>query len=181
MIGYLRGRARGPRTVDVGGVGYVVMCPEPLKTGEEVELHVVTVVREDAINLYGFTNEEDRLVFDALTKVTGVGPTIALALLAGLGVASISDAVRRKDAKALSGVKGVGAKVAEKIVTLCNLPEGLGGSIKEQEIVRAITGLGFDRSVAQSAVKQAFDLLGDDADEAQLLTSAINEAKKVNL
>jgi Holliday junction DNA helicase RuvA len=180
MIGYLRGVARGPRVIDVAGVGYLVNCPEPMRTGENVELHVVTVVREDAINLYGFTNEDDRVVFDALTKVTGVGPSIALALLAGLGAAGIVDAVRRKDPKGLGGVKGVGVKVAEKIVTLCKLPDGLGGSVKEQELVRAVVGLGFDKNVAQHAVKQAFEQLGDDAEESVLLTTAINEAKKVN-
>lgn len=177
MIGYLKGKARGARILDVAGVGYVVACPEPLTAGEETELHVVTVVREDAINLYGFTTEDERTVFEALTKVTGVGPNIALALLAGLGAATVTDAVRRKDPNGLAGVRGVGPKVAEKIVTLCKLPDGIGGSIKEQELVRAVTGLGFDRVAAANAVRKALDEHGDDSPESTLLTEAINYAK----
>lgn len=178
MIGYLRGTARSGRVIDVGGVGYVVHCPHALNEGEVTELHVFTVVREDAINLYGFTAEEEREVFEALVKVTGVGPSIALALIGGLGTAAIADAVRRRDVKALSGVKGVGAKVAEKIVTLCKLPEGAGSSGREQELVKAITGLGFDRTNAADAVRVALEEEGEDATEATLLTAAIAVAKR---
>jgi Holliday junction DNA helicase RuvA len=178
MIGYLRGTARGARVVEVGGVGYVVSCPQPLTAGELTELHVVTVVREDAINLYGFSTEEERGVFEALTKVTGVGPSIALALIGGLGTAAIADAVRRRDLKALGGVKGVGAKVAEKIVTLCKLPEGTGGEGRGQELVKALTGLGFERPIATEAVRTALDDEGEDATEATLLTAAIAIAKR---
>ena len=178
MIGYLRGTARNGRVIEVGGVGYVVHCPHPLTPGEETELHVSTVVREDAINLYGFVTEEERGVFEALTKVTGVGPSIALALIGGLGTATIADAVRRRDLKALGGVKGVGAKVAEKIVTLCKLPEGTGNGGRDQELVKALIGLGFDRANAAEAVRTAVEEEGDEADEAMLLTAAIAAAKR---
>lgn len=180
VIAYLRGTARARNIVDVDGVGYLVHCATPLVTGANVELHVHTQVRDDAITLYGFASETEKAVFEALTKVTGVGPTSALALLAGLGAGGVVDALRRRDTKALSSVKGIGAKVAEKIVTLANLPDSLTAETQDPrtgEIVTVLVSLGFDRKIALEAVAEAIAAAGDGDDEARVLTDAINHAQ----
>lgn len=181
VIAYLRGTARAKNIVDVDGVGYLVHCATPLTVGTAVEIHVHTQVREDAISLYGFTTEDEKRVFEALVKVTGVGPTSALALLSGLGAGGIADAVTRRDTKALSSVKGIGAKVAEKIVTLINLPDGLaGGENTENEISALLQTLGYDRSTSIDAARKARETsaTNGEPDEAQLLAEAIRHAQE---
>lgn len=180
VIAYLRGTARAKNIVDVDGVGYLVHCATPLVAGTDVELHIHTQVRDDAIALYGFADQNEKTVFEALTKVTGVGPTSALALLAGLGAGGIVDAIHRRDTKMLSSVKGIGGKVAEKIITLVNLPETLtvtNHDPRTAEIVAALVSLGFDRKTALDAADTALRAAGDGADEARILADAINHAQ----
>jgi len=81
VIGYLEGVVRKGCVVTSGGVGYFIHTPDELEVGSSVELWVETVVRQDAIVLYGFLDESGRDLFRALCKVTGVGPVAALALL----------------------------------------------------------------------------------------------------
>ena len=126
MIGSLRGTlaARGPSAevlVDVGGVGYRVLVTTrsagtlgPL--GGEVFLHVHTHVREDAIVLYGFEQDDERRCFDALLGAHGVGPALALAILSALSPASLVRAVLDDDAQALCAVPGVGKKTAARLL-----------------------------------------------------------------
>jgi holliday junction DNA helicase RuvA len=183
VIAYLRGTARAINIVDVDGVGYLVHCVAPLVTGADVELHIHTQVREDAITLYGFANEDEKRVFEALVKVTGVGPSSALLLLSGLGAGGVAGAVHRRDIKTLSSVKGVGAKVAEKIITLMKLPDGVGalsGSAQNDEIVTLLQSLGYDRSTSVEAARKAVESSSerDGLDEAQLLAEAIKHAQE---
>jgi len=182
VIAYLRGTARARNIVDVNGVGYLVHCAAPLVVGADVELHIHTQVREDAIALYGFTGEDEKRVFEALIKVTGVGPTSALALLAGLGAAGVVDAVARRDTKALSSVKGIGGKVAEKIITLIKLPDGVtpSGANPSNEIVTLLQSLGYDRTTSVEAARRAGETSAarGGLDEAQLLAEAIKHAQE---
>jgi len=182
VIAHLRGTALSKNVVDVGGVGYLVHCPAPLVAGEIVELHVHTQVREDAITLYGFAGEDDKRVFEALVKVSGVGPTSALALLSGLGAAGVVDAVQRRDTKTLSSVKGIGGKVAEKIVTLAKLPEGIAGNAADaqgSEIAQLLQSLGYDRGTSVDAARKAAETSAANGgyDEARLLAEAIKYAQ----
>jgi len=182
VIAYLRGTARAKNIVDVDGVGYLVHCVAPLATGAHVELHIHTQVREDAITLYGFIAEDEKRVFEALVKVTGIGPTSALALLAGLGAAGVVDAVARRDTKALSSVKGIGGKVAEKIITLVNLPDDIASSAANpsNEIVTLLQSLGYDRSTSVEAARKAGETSAASGglDEAQFLAEAIKHAQE---
>ena len=116
-------------------------------------------------------------------KVTGVGPSSALLLLSGLGAGGVAGAVHRRDIKTLSSVKGVGAKVAEKIITLINLPDGVGalsGSAQNDEIVTLLQSLGYDRSTSVEAARKAVESSSerDGLDEAQLLAEAIKHAQE---
>jgi len=121
MIGRLRGRIieRGATEiiVDVGGVGYQVAVPARGGFGidSEVDLHVHTHLRQDALLLFGFAERRDREVFDLLITVPNVGPTKALAILE----TEIDDLVRlvvAGDTKALAKLPGIGKRTAERMV-----------------------------------------------------------------
>ncbi len=125
MIGSLRGRIASklpPQlTIDVGGVGYEVEAPMSTffhlpQVGHDVQLLTHLVVREDAHVLYGFATEEERRLFRAVIKVSGVGPKIALALLSGISVEGFAQCVQNQDAAALTRVPGIGRKTAERLL-----------------------------------------------------------------
>ena len=125
MIGSLRGSlaartGTGEVIVEVGGVGYrVAVTPATaaaLAGGTEVALHVHTHVREDAIVLYGFLHDDERRCFEALLGAHGVGPSLALNVLAVLSPAALSTAVLEEDATTLCAVPGVGRKTAARLL-----------------------------------------------------------------
>lgn len=124
MIAMLRGslvHAGGNRgIVDVGGVGYEVFATGGAlerwgAASEAVTVHVSTQVREDAIALYGFESDRERVGFLALLAVSGVGPKMALAALDALGVDGLAAAVASDDVRSLSGIPGVGKKTAQRL------------------------------------------------------------------
>lgn len=126
MIGWIRGELigrtlEGELLVDVHGVGYRVSVPSPLlaragEQGDEVQLHVHTHVREDAIVLYGFATAEERRCFEALLAAHGVGPSLALAVLSILTPPDLVRAVLEEDIAVLCEVPGVGRKTAARLV-----------------------------------------------------------------
>lgn len=125
MIGALRGQLlqKSPPQllIDVAGVGYELEAP--LSTfyvlpaiGQDVRLLTHLVVREDAHVLYGFATADERGLFRALLKVSGVGPRIALGVLSAVTVEAFADCVRAGDAGALTRIPGIGRKTAERLV-----------------------------------------------------------------
>lgn len=134
MIATLNGLvfAKMPTTVilDVNGVGYEVLIsgrtfdvlPE---TGSSCFLFVQTVVREDAITLYGFNKKEEKELFLLLVAVSGVGPKLALTILSGIGVEELCRALTVKDLSRLTALPGVGKKTAQRLCM--ELGEKLGG------------------------------------------------------
>jgi len=125
MIGHLRGElaqreAGGALVVDVGGVGYEVVCSTgtlPGATaGDQVHLHTHLVVRDDAHLLYGFGSRAERDTFRILIATHGVGPAMALALLATLDQASLAAAVANDDVALLTSVPGIGPKTAQRLI-----------------------------------------------------------------
>ena len=123
MISFLRGKIiyikEKEICLEVQGVGYRVFVPQrllkELTLEQEVAFWVETLVREDAIDLYGFAEQPERELFKLLLKVSGVGPKAALNLLSDLDTAELARAIMQEDLKKLSGVSGVGKKTAERI------------------------------------------------------------------
>lgn len=106
--------------VDVGGVGYAVSAPVRdaihwSAAGGPVVVHVHTEVREDAILLFGFASDADRVAFETLRGVTGVGPTTALHALDTLGLDTLIAAVEGDDVRTLARIPKVGAKLASRM------------------------------------------------------------------
>ena len=128
MIGLLRGAVvvrsgEGEVIVDVGGVGYrVAVMPATAAalvaggTAAEATLYVHTHVREDAIVLYGFVHDDERRCFEVLLGSHGVGPALALAIMASLSPAALSTAVLEEDLDTLCTVPGVGRKTAARLL-----------------------------------------------------------------
>lgn len=180
MIGQLRGLllAKTPPQVlvEVQGVGYEVDVPMSSfyllpGLGEPVTLRTHFIVREDAQLLFGFLSEAERSSFRQLIRISGVGPKMALALLSGLSVEDLAQAVARQDASRLVKVPGIGKKTAErlllelkgKIAPALDLPAGGpaasgDGSAEAQaqaqaDILQALIALGYSEREAQAAVK----------------------------
>ena len=124
MIAFVSGRvaalAPDGAVVEVGGVGLTVQCTPAtiatLRLGEPAHLPTSLVVREDSLTLYGFADEDERVVFELLQTASGVGPRLAQAMLAVHGPDALRRAVATEDLAALTQVPGIGRKGAQRIV-----------------------------------------------------------------
>jgi holliday junction DNA helicase RuvA len=154
--------------VDANGVGYDVEVPMSTfynlpAIGERVTLLTHLVIREDAHLLFGFATEAERRLFRQLLKIAGVGARTALAVLSGMSVAELSDAVISQDTGRLTKVPGIGKKTAERL--LLELKDKLGveslaGTAVQRptpaasDVLRALVSLGYSEKEALGAVKQ---------------------------
>jgi Holliday junction DNA helicase RuvA len=201
MIAKLRGRVDGIgedwAVIDVGGVGYLVHCPsrtlaELARVTGEVSLFVETHVREDRIQLFGFTQESERTWFRLLNGVQGVGARVALGVLGTLRVEEIVEAIALQDKAPLTRAPNVGPKLAQRIVSeLKDKAAGValtavaarvaptavpaGGEDVMADAVSALVNLGFAQAQAMSAVAKARRDAGDAADVATLIRSSLRE------
>jgi holliday junction DNA helicase RuvA len=124
VIAHLRGTVAGitpdGAIIEVGGVGMKVQCTPgtlaALSLGEQAQVSTSLVVREDSLTLFGFANDDERNVFELLQTATGVGPRLALAMLAVHSPDALRRAVSTEDLNALTMVPGVGKKGAQRIV-----------------------------------------------------------------
>ena len=124
MIAHLRGTVAGVApdgaVIEVGGVGMRVQCTPgtlaTLKPGEPAQVATSLVVREDSLTLYGFVSDDERNVFELLQTASGVGPRLALAMLAVHSPDALRRAVSTEDLNALTLVPGIGKKGAQRIV-----------------------------------------------------------------
>jgi Holliday junction DNA helicase RuvA len=118
LRGNVVGRSGGSLVVDVNGVGYLVHAtPSVHRLGtEDVVVEIHTVVREDALQLYGFADAEERELFELLLGVNGVGPKVALAIVSGSTPADLRRAIARDDVKRFQAIPGIGLKTAQRVV-----------------------------------------------------------------
>ena len=122
MIARLRGRIAGRAgtglIVDVNGVGYLVHAtPSVQRLGDgDITVEIHTVVREDALQLFGFATADERELFELLLGVNGVGPKVALAILSGSTPAELRRAIARDDVKRFQAIPGIGLKTAQRVV-----------------------------------------------------------------
>jgi Holliday junction DNA helicase RuvA len=122
VIARLRGRVAGrvgqALVVDVNGVGYLVHATPSVHRlgGGEVTVEIHTIVREDALQLYGFATGEERELFELLLGVNGVGPKVALAIVSGSTPAELRRAIARDDVKRFQAIPGIGLKTAQRVV-----------------------------------------------------------------
>lgn len=124
MIDYLRGSVRRVEpdyiVLDVQGVGYRVFCANPYELGRSGEaektVYIHHHVRDDAIFLYGFADQEEQALFRKLIEVSGIGPRVALGILSGGRPEALIAAVQNEDLSYLTKLPGIGKKTAQRIV-----------------------------------------------------------------
>ena len=120
LIGTIEDKQENSLLLDVGGVGFEMSISSntfsalPM-VGESVKVLTYMSVREDDISLYGFSSKEEKDLFIKLISVSGIGPKVAISILSGLTLNTLSIAIANKDVKMLSKIKGLGAKTAERI------------------------------------------------------------------
>ena len=146
MIAHLDGTvaavAPDGAVIDVGGVGLLVQCTPAtlagLRVGERARVATSLVVREDALTLYGFASDDERGTFELLQTASGVGPRLALAMLAVFRPDALRRAVAAEDLAALTTVPGIGRKGAQRIVL--ELAGRLGSPVGEPQAVAGPDG-----------------------------------------
>ena len=205
MIGKLRGivDSYGADYVilDVGGVGYQVHCSARTLTalpaqGEAATLSIETYVREDQIKLFGFTSDVEREWFRLLQTVQGVGAKVALSVLGTLTTSELATAISMRDKAMVSRSPGVGAKVAERIVTelkdkvpafadIDPAAVHLAGALDDKraprpvmDAVSALVNLGYGQPQAAAAIAAASRNAGEGADTATLIRQGLRELAK---
>ena len=179
MISFLRGTVAhvglSSAVIDVGGVGMAFAAtPQTmagLRVGETGTVHTLLVVREDSLTLYGFASPEEREVFEVLLGVAGVGPRLALAVLAVHSPEAVRVAAHSEDAKAFTKVPGIGPKVGARLVLELKgklVPLGTpggeapssastGGSAWKPRVVEAMTSLGWSEKDASTSIERALE------------------------
>jgi Holliday junction DNA helicase RuvA len=193
MIASLRGKPllRGVNrvTIDVRGVGYDVAVPlstlSALPEDGEVFLHIHTVLRENALELYGFIDHEEKALFEMLLGVTGVGPRLALAILSGISPEGFIQATLTGNFHRFTCIPGVGKKLAERVVLELKdkiAKTGIGSmsaaaptspASLEEDLVSSLTNLGYKDSVARETARKAL--------QESIAGASLEEALKICL
>ena len=171
MIAHLRGKllVKHPNQaiVETGGVGYDVTISVPTFSdlpaiGTDVALHIHTHVREDLIALYGFMRSSEKVLFEKLITVSGIGPKLAITILSGMAADEMVGAIRGNDIARLTRIPGIGKKTAERMVlelrdklpasapqtTVTSPPV----SATEEDVLSALVNLGYQRAAAEKAL-----------------------------
>lgn len=208
MIASLRGtlaeKGVDEAIVDVNGVGYRVFISQVTQAnlpapGENVFLKIRTVIREDAFDLYGFLTETEETLFNLLTSVSQVGPKAAINLMSGLPPEDLAGAIAAGNAAALTKIKGVGKKTADRIVlelrdkvssliqgkilSRTGRASGSGIALKaaspvQSDLSAALANMGYKSQIAERLSALAAENLGEDAPIEALLKEALRLSRK---
>ncbi|MGY0541221.1 Holliday junction branch migration protein RuvA [Nocardioides sp. YJ-D4] len=198
MIASVRGKVAAvslsTAVVEVGGIGIELLCTPntlaTLRTGEEAHLPTSLVVREDSLTLFGFTDTDERTLFELLQTASGVGPKLAQAMLAVLSPDGIRLAIAGEDAKTLTKVPGIGQKGAQRIILelkdRIGAPTGTASAPARaaaaapwrDQVTEALVGLGYNARDADKAVTAIEPEAGDQANISLLLRAALRTLSK---
>lgn len=168
ITGALAHKMPGEITVDVAGVGYQVYIPLSVfyrlpEVGGQVSLFIHTHLREDALQLYGFLEQEEKQLFMLLNSVVGIGPKLAITILSGIPAEDLARALREGDQMRLLSIPGVGKKLAERMIVELRdkfaalASERVGhedGSPLVRDAVSALVNLGYRRGEAEKSVRE---------------------------
>jgi Holliday junction DNA helicase RuvA len=171
ISGTLAQKIPGEAVVDVGGVGYQIFIPLNVfyrlpEIGAAVRLQIYTHVREDALQLFGFQDHEEKQLFLLLIGVSGIGPKLAVNILSGIAAEDLARALKEADQARLVAIPGVGRKLAERMIVelkdkFTSLapagPESAkpeGGSQLLLDAVSALVNLGYKRPDAEKVVRE---------------------------
>lgn len=165
LFGTIRALKLDQTVIDVNGVGYLLQITAKtsaqLSIGRDYQLFTSMVVREDSMTLYGFCENDERELFELVQTVSGIGPKVALAITAAMSIEDLASAVNTKDEHAIAAVPGIGKKGAQRLILELagkvdfahTASKNVGFSWRDQ-LVDALTGLGFARKQAELAVNE---------------------------
>ena len=195
MIAFIKGTVQAVShdsvVVDIGSVGLQATCTAPtalsLRVGDRVELLTSMVIREDAWTLYGFTDADERSIFEQVQTVSGIGPRIALAVLSTMNPDEVRSAIAHEDLNALVKIPGIGRKGAQRLVLELKDKLGVmsGGVVPrinsapmgwQASVVAGLMSLGWTQREAESAADAVAPMaveFGDDPDIGALLKAAL--------
>lgn len=176
-------------TIDCNGVGYLLQISlytyTAIKDAKQFKLFAHQVVREDAHLLFGFSDEDERLMFRELLNVSGVGASTARIIQSSLAPDQLRSVISKGDASTLQKVKGIGAKSAQRIIIdlqdkvnkmsigTANVLSSLHNTSREEALI-ALTTLGFARASAEKALLSAQKQLGNEAKVEDLIKASLN-------
>ena len=169
--------------IETGGIAYQVFCPagdiRACPLGNPAMLFVHLIVRDDTIQLFGFTSPDEREVFRHLLTVGQVGPRLALQILSSIPMGELVEAIRSSDVAKLTTIKGIGRKTAERILVDLRDKIGAAGDVRnflltpeEETALRALTSraLGFSVREGRQAIER---LRGEGLDAEALVRRAL--------
>jgi Holliday junction DNA helicase RuvA len=181
MIGWLNGQIvdkhqPGRLVLDVNGVGYDVETSlntffQLESANKSIGLHIHTVVREDALLLYGFLDKEERSLFRALIKVNGIGPKMAMAILSSISPTEFVQCIQQENAALLTKLPGIGKKTAERLVV------EMRDSIKQFGVSETAVSKSSSMRAQDEAIS-ALEALGYKPQEAQKVVNKIDDGLK---
>ncbi|MDD9867755.1 MAG: Holliday junction branch migration protein RuvA [Candidatus Campbellbacteria bacterium] len=188
MIGHIFGKVINKDgfylTIDVGGVGYMVVVSTKVflgvKVGEDISLWIRTCAKDNDITLFGFGKKEDRAFFDMLLQVSGVGPKTAMSIVATTETKELSDAIAVGDAELFSELSGVRKKMSEKItLELKNKIGDMSTPLNktEEEVIEALVSLGYERAEARRAQLETGKEGGDVSERIKRALSLLNNKR----
>jgi Holliday junction DNA helicase RuvA len=172
MIGFLEGelleKNPGQAIVKVGGVGYLVLIPLSTfyalpEVPAPVSLQIHTRIQDDALQLYGFSTQDEKELFLKLLNIPRIGAGMALKILSGISPTDFEEVMAISDSRRLAGIPGIGKKSADRIllelkgkVILTPRPRpGVTGDRPYQDALSALLNLGYPKNVAEKALDQA--------------------------
>ena len=168
ISGTLEHKVPGEVIVDVAGVGYQIFIPLNVfyrlpEVGGTISLHIHTHLREDALQLFGFMEQEEKHIFLLLNGVAGIGPKLAINILSGIPVEELARALKEGDHLKLLSIPGVGKKLAERMIVelrdkMLRVPSAetgrADGSQLTRDAVSALVNLGYRQGEAERSVRE---------------------------
>ena len=200
MIAHLSGKllSKQPNQVivDVNGVGYEVHVPlstfyELGEIGSLVQLRIYTHVREDTIALFGFKSANEKVMFEQVTSISGIGPKLGITILSGMPVDELVAAIRQSNLARLTSIPGIGKKTAErlvvelrdklaKVVTVPADEQTATASVSQpqDDVVSALVNLGYAKASAEKAVQTVVSTSKTEPAFEELLRTALRQLSR---
>ena len=198
MIAHLSGKllSKQPNQVivDVNGVGYEVHVPlstfyEVGEIGSPVQLRIYTHVREDTIALFGFKSAKEKLMFEQVTSISGIGPKLGITILSGMPVDELVAAIRQSNLARLTSIPGIGKKTAERLVVELRdklaktVPTGEQTAAQsvpqpQEDVISALVNLGYAKPSAEKAVQTAVSTSKTEPAFEELLRTALRQLSR---
>tara|TARA_B100000315_G_scaffold140796_1_gene129839 strand:+ start:289 stop:915 length:627 start_codon:yes stop_codon:yes gene_type:complete len=185
--------------VDVNGVGYRIFVPLSTyyalpEIDENLQLRIVTIVREDVFRLFGFLTKKEQEMFEHLLSISKIGPKLGLNTLSGMSADVLKDAITRGDIEKINSIPGIGKKTAERIVLelkeklgkiALDTSEAVGSTIPSaktelQDALSALINLGYKKQSAELALKKvSTNLKNNDTEESFNVETLIKGSLKI--